>query len=112
MKNLAFNKECDVHIHEELTRAGIRVFVGDRRAGTVCSTIVGQLGCFLFLRLEDCVVAHGPMPLAVEEAMCATGVGRRDVRRTSPPLVISDYRIKSVEGLALFVETLKENALV
>ena len=125
MKNLAGNKDCDVDIEDELTRAKIDIVRAELPARReVPARLSGKLGPFVLERGWCYWTVSGPMPLDLAEQMYADPIGARDVRVAGhcacpPPKkwtetcrradgrsfeAVCGYHIDSPEGLRLFAD--------
>ncbi len=76
MKNLAGELQADVHIHQELTEAGIEIVRGAKSGGEVPATPTGRLGEWEFSRAWYYWIAVAPngkgLPLDVAIQMHTT----------------------------------------
>lgn len=81
MKNLKGVQNCDDHISEELTKAGIQKVPTERNNIEVIPySIKGQLSYFEFTRAWSYWVVKGKMPLKVAIEMYETEIGKKDIR--------------------------------
>ena len=116
MKNLAGDKDCDVDIEGELTRARIDIVRSDEPiGGEVPARLTGSLDGFTFERRWYYWSVSGPMPLALAEEMYADPIGAGDVRvqghcACPPPKdwevdgFVRSYHIDTEAGLRLFAD--------
>src|SRR3989344_1884085 len=68
IKNLAGETKADLHILEELDKAGIEIVEGDRSRGEVQYTLTGKLGDWNFNRAWYYWRAHAEKGLPLEVA--------------------------------------------
>jgi len=124
MRNLAGNKECDVHIAEELRRSMIPSEPRDPdRYTEVPSRLLGRLGQITFERAWTCWVTRGPVPLGIAWWLYHDPIGRTDIRVAghagcpAPEMpwievidgvsYVTTYHIDSEVGLRLFADAIR-----
>ena len=128
MENLAGIQNCDETIMRELKLAAIPYIKTERNDTDVPYTVIGALGDgnvaekFIFERQPSYWLARGPVPLPVAAILNQN----KDARAESvsaggdytPPGEgategdINQFRIPTLEGLKVFVQTLHAHAIV